>query len=557
LRRSTYLAAALASVTATAGAVELHPAMPALAQPGVPRLWETVPDGDRVEPHASLTPREPYRWMFAPGEAVQVRVVCGAEAQGERAVLTVWDWNRDPVAQERFRRPCDEMVPFDVTGRGTYLLTLDLFAGDRCVSRLARSFSVCPSNLDRRESWAEDQFFVGTCAFPGRQHWRNGYGPAMPPGFSEQQSRDMDAELAARLGLQVVRPDLPVEWRSEDAALDFARADASLGAWTSRGFKLDLQVGQPPDWAILPQYKDVTDPKWRYPRLETPSRRWVAECAARYAKDAALIELYNEPDNRDFWRGTPEECLAWVGWAEEEARRAAPGVPIANGGYCLIEPEWTGIFARALLGKTDLVAYHSHGGIPEIESTFAAMRAVHAAAGYEHPTFVNTEMGYAAWRLDVERSQAATAIQKLLFCWSHGHRGALLYCSRDIGGPRQRSGDADWGFIDYTMCPRFAYGALAAFIDTYAGAHFDAVLAEPQHLRAYLFRAEDALLASVFVPHDGTQPVVLTSDAIRAELVDPMGNRTPLPSPERVEIDAGYYPLTVVFHGASKVRSGE
>jgi len=185
------------------------------------------------------------------------------------------------------------------------------------------------------------------------------------------------------------------------------------------------------------------------------------------------------------------------------------------------------------------------------------MRAVHAAAGYTKPSFINTEMGYAAWRLDVERSQAATAIQKLLFCWSHGHRGALLYCSRDIGGPRQRTGDADWGFIDYTMCPRFAYGALAAFIDTYAGARFDSALTETQHLRAYLFRADGALIAGVYTPYDGTQALTLTSDATGAELVDPMGNRTALPSPERVEIEAGYHPLAVVFRGATKVRREE
>jgi hypothetical protein len=282
----------------------------------------------------------------------------------------------------------------------------------------------------------------------------------------------------------------------------------------------------------------------------------VAECAARYGKDAALIELYNEPDNRDFWRGTPEEFIAWSRWAEEETRRAAPGAPIANGGYCLIEPEWTGLFARALLGKADLVAYHSHGGSPEIEATFAAMRAVHAAAGYAQPTFINTEMGYAAWRLDIERSQAATAIQKVLYCWGHGHRGALLYCSRDIGGPRQRTGDADWGFIDYTMCPRFAYGALAAFIDTYAGARFESVLAQTQHTRAYVFRTDGALLVACYTLHDGTQPLVLTTDATRAEIIDPMGNHTPLPSPNRLELEAGYYPLTVVLHGATTAAIG-
>jgi len=373
------------------------------------------------------------------------------------------------------------------------------------------------------------------------------------PGLTEQASRDLDAELAARAGLQIVRPALPIEWPSEDAPIDFTRADASVAAWTSRGLRLYLQVGQPPEWALLPQYAGVADPKWRYPRREGPSRRWLAELLPRYAKDAAFVELYNESDNRDFWRGTPEEYTEWAGWAIEEIERAAPDVPIAAGGYCLLEPEWTGLFARALVGKLDLIGYHSHGDVTALEANFRAMRATHAAAGYVAPVFANTEMGYAAWRLDMERHQAATAVQKLLYCWAHGHRAALLYCSRDIGGPRQRAGDADWGFVDHFFCPRFAYGALCAFIDTYAGASFERILTEAQPFTAYVSRSDDARIVAVFTSYDGERAVTITSDAARAEIVDPMGNHTETPTAERVELEAGFYPLSVILHGATTV----
>jgi len=544
------LAAAALLLASTAHAIPLRPSMPVLERPGVPLLWATVPDADRVESNVALQPETPYRWVMEPGPPFVVFVKIGGEARGERAVLTVWDWNRSPVAQQQLSKPCDERIAFDVEGRGTYLLTLDLFAGDECACRLARSFSVCPANLARREAWRADEFWVGTCAFPGRQHWTNDFGPAKALGLSEQESRDLDAELAARAGLQIVRPDLPIEWPSEEAPLDFTRADASLAAWTSRGFRLGLQVSRPPDWAILPQYAGVTDPKWRYPRREGPSRRWLAESVARYAKDAAYLELYNEPDNRDFWRGTPEEYIQWANWAIEEIKKAAPGVPIAAGGYCLLEPEWTGLFARALQGKLDLIGYHSHGDVTALEASFRAMRATHAAAGYEKPVFTNTEMGYAAWRLDMERHQAATAMQKLLYCWAHGHRGALLYCSRDVGGPRLRT-DPDWGFVDHFFCPRFAYGALSAFIDTYASASFEAALTEAHPFSAYLFRRDDARIVTAFTTYDGERSAVVTSDATRAEVVDPMGNHTEAPTSTRVELKADFYPATAILYGAT------
>jgi len=162
-------------------------------------------------------------------------------------------------------------------------------------------------------------------------------------------------------------------------------------------------------------------------------------------------------------------------------------------------------------------------------------------------------MGYAAWRLDMERYQAATALQKVLYGWAHGHRGALLYCSRDIGGPRLRPSNPDWGYLDYFFCPRFLYGAVAALVDGYAGASFERVLYETSQVHAYLFRAEGKLLVAAFTPNDWRQPLLLESDAHSARIVDPMGNATPT-EPGRLEIDGSFYPQTLVLEGATTVR---
>jgi len=544
----------LVAVSAAQG-LTLRPDMAALERPSVPRLYASLPDADIVEPNVKLEPLEAYRWVFDVGETVTLRAEATAEAKGERAVLTVWDWEVRSVAEQSFEVPFAEDLPFEVEGRGTYVVTLDLFEGEECQSRLVRSFSTCPPNHGKRDDWKYDEFFLGTCAFPGRQHWGNDYGDATPPGLTEQESRDIDAELSARLGLQVVRPDISAMWRGEDQPLDFERCDAALGAWTSRGFKLDLQVGRPPaDWTILPMYADVEDPKWRYPKREGPSRRWVAEVVGRYAKDAEFIELYNEPDNRDFWRGTPEEYVEWATWAAEEVRRAAPEATIVNGGYCLIEPEWTGIFARGLVGMVDGVAYHSHGDVDNLSRMLDAMRAIHSAAGYEPPAFVNTEMGYAAWRYDIERSQATTGLQKALYCWAHGNRGALLYCSRGIGGPRRPVGDPDWGYIDFFMCPRFLYGGVSALVDWYAGARFDAVLLETAQKHVYRFRRGDDVIIAAFTPSGGTQMVTLVAEVESCVSVDPMGNATPVEDASRVEVELGGYPATLVFSGAKRVE---
>jgi hypothetical protein len=198
------------------------------------------------------------------------------------------------------------------------------------------------------------------------------------------------------------------------------------------------------------------------------------------------------------------------------------------------------------VGDIDWVAYHSHGWIPEIKDELHAIRAIHAAAGFQDPVIVNTEMGHAAWRLDQEREMAATAVQKVLYCWAQGHRGALLYASREIGGPRQIG--ADYGYLDYTFCPRWMYGAVGALVHAYAGATFEHTLVESPGLHAYLFRRGDDCLLALFAPDNVPKAVSVDADAEGAILIGPMGNE------EAVSLDqpvtAGLYPITIRLEGA-------
>lgn len=530
----------------------LAPDLPPLAAPGVPGLAESVPDADRVDPALRLEPERPFRWVISPGETFTVRLHAPA-ASGTRVVLTAWDWDLRPVWRHEAATPAEADVRFRSEGRGTYLLTLDAFdAGGEFRARLARSFAVFPPNDALRGRWRESGFRIGSCSFPGRQHWRNDYGTGAPAGMTEQQARELDAELAARMGIDLIRIDLPIEWPAEDAPIGFERADACVETLVRRGFQIVLQLVPAPDWAVLPAYAGRTDPLWRYPRREGPVRRLASEAARRYGRHAAFIQVYNEPDNHDFWRGTPAEYADYLRWNVEELREAAPGVPIANGGYTLLNPEAMGLIARAAAPLTQIVAYHLHGSIARLPDVFAAVRAaVAAAGGPENPRWMNTETGYAAWRLDRERDQAATAVQKLLWCWSRGHEVALLYCTRDVGGPRQRPADPDWGFVDHYFCPRFAYGAVAALIDRLAGARFDATIMEAWHVHAYAFRTASGRTVAVFVPEDRETEVEVVSDARAARVVDPMGNATPAPDPTRVRLRAGYYPRFVELDGAT------
>jgi hypothetical protein len=527
--------------------------MPEAPTPASPALNEGVPDADRVEPALGLQPTSPYRWVHDVGSPILIHVSVGAAAHGDRALLTCWDCENRPVYRMACSRPETRDVAFDVAGRGAYMLTLDLFDGSKCTARLIRSFCVCPANQALQAVWRKSEFQPGCCSFPGRQNWTNGFGTGHPKDIDDQAARTLDADLAARLGMTIVRPDLPAAMTGPGRPIDFGLTDLCMKTWTDRGFRLSLQVGPPgeTDWAVLPRYAHVTDAKWRYPHDEKTIREFAEAVIARYAGDCEFVEVYNEPDNDDFWRGTVAEFVAMHKTIFEAARKTAPNTRVITGGLCLVDPVRSGQIARLVRSYVDAVGYHSHGGVDNLAAAMTAMKATHAAAGYENPVFYNTETGYANWRPDQERSSASAIVQKLVYCWAHGNRCALVYASREYGGPR---GSGDWGMLDYTFCPRFSYGAVASFCDWFAGAKFVAALSEQNSLYVYEFRKGDSILAPVFISWDGRVPIKLETDAHEAFLVDPMGNRAPAKVENgRVEVLAGLYPQAIVLQGATRL----
>jgi len=528
--------------------VTLRPDLPAIRSAAAP-LYAAIPDADRRPDGPRIGPPAVGDWIGDPGRVFALTIQAPA-AEAETALLTVWNWRNQAVWEQRYPLPCEQVVSYQVAGRGTWLLTLDTLADGKPVARQARAIAATADHEAARARWASEQYRLGICAFPGRLHWTNDFGNATPPGLTEQAAREREAELMARAGFGLVRPDVAVEWRAEAQPLDFSRMDAGLQPWLDRGFRLMLQLSRPGDWAIPERYANVTDPKWRYPKRLEPTVRLNVEVMQRYRQALEFVELLNEPDNPDFWMGTVDEYHQLVRAAAPALRQAAPGLPLASGSYTLIEPVETGQMAVGQRELVDLVAYHSHGDVEKLEAMFNAMQAVHAAAGYQQPIWWNTEMGSAAWRLDQEMVQAQVCTQKLLTCWATGHRGALLYCSRETGGPRL--GHADYGILDHFLSPRFLYGTCAGMVEALLGARFERALPQAGARHAYVFRKDGALVVAAFMANRQPGTLTLSSDATQAVLIDAMGNRTPVAGGE-VELSCDGYPAYVELIGATRV----
>jgi len=229
----------------------LAPDLPLLVNGTVPQLHEVMPEHHLSGGGLSLVPDAgPYEWtkIGPTGEPFRLNVRVEL-AKYDHATLSVWNWHNHLVQQWHFPAGSDETVAFTIRGFGSYLITLDGSREGVYRERLIRNIAVTADQRAARAAWKTDEFFVGICAFPGRYHWKPGGEPTLPHGLTEQQARDLEAGLIARLGLQVVRTDESLEMgRRKNAAgeeeyyFDFSRMDAAVESYTRHGFQLALQT---------------------------------------------------------------------------------------------------------------------------------------------------------------------------------------------------------------------------------------------------------------------------------------------------------------------------
>ncbi len=541
--------------------IDLAADSPHLSSDEVPFLHEVMTEHRLSDDSLSLVPvGGPYEWtkIGPTDEPFRLNVRVG-EGNYDHATLSIWNWDNHLVQQWRIPAGAEDLVEIAITGLGTYLITLDGWREGAYRERLIRNLAVTTDNREARDAWKTDEFFVGICAFPGRYHWKPGGQPTLPAGLTEQQARDREAGLIARLGLQVVRTDESLEMgRRKNAAgeseyyFDFSRMDAAVGSYTSWGFQLALQTMNAADWAVLPQYDHHGKNRWRYPHLEHPQRAYLAALVGRYRDRSRFVQISNEPDQIGYWSGTNEEFVTQFIFSRNEIRRVAPELPITNGGYSLVDEAKCAFFVNELHDLVDFPAYNAHGNLEDYKRSFATMRRLQSEAGDTATRWVNTETGYSAWRLEQERRQAQIDAQKVLYSWANGHAGVLLFCSR-MTRPPGRDGTPDFGLLDYQYCPRFVYGSIAALTGTLSGASFRETLVESDDVHLYVFARGGDLIVAGFSIGETASTATISTDATEIIAIDEMGNARPLDPVTTLDLPLDHYPRYWLLRGATEV----
>lgn len=246
--------------------------------------------------------------------------------------------------------------------------------------------------------------------------------PLMTLGLCEdypEESRSLEAarrdlDRARDLGAKVIR--VGIGWDSVEPSpdqFDWSFWDAYITSASERGVRVIPYVCYTPKWASsAPDAKDF----WRHPpRDNADFARFMTAAATRYRGQVTSWEIWNEPDNAEYWVGDVEQFAQLLEAGADGVRSADPDAQIILGGIA-----WETIFIEQLLcdhdaeDHVDVVNVHAYfetWSPDPVEALPALINRVHdfIVQHGDGETIWLAEVGYSSYRAGASVSPAYSA----------------------------------------------------------------------------------------------------------------------------------------------------
>jgi hypothetical protein len=224
---------------------------------------------------------------------------------------------------------------------------------------------------------------------------------------------ERDFTLLARAGGSVLR--VSIGWDDVEPAndrFDFRFWDQVVALAEQRHVRLIPYVAYAPGWAVDGPAQD--DDRWRRPPRDARDFADVMEhLARRYQGRIRSWELWNEPDNADYWRGTVAQYAELLRAGAAGVRRGDPGAQIVSGGLAGKVEFLQALFALPGVAQAvDVVNLHAYDETwnPEpIEHLPLYVEAAAAAIAPARRPFWLAEVGYSNYRAGAQVSAQVRA----------------------------------------------------------------------------------------------------------------------------------------------------
>jgi len=225
-----------------------------------------------------------------------------------------------------------------------------------------------------------------------------------PPESTSEARLHEDFAALKQAGVSVLR--VSFGWddlEPERDSYDFAPVDQLLRVAEAAGVRLVPYVCYTPAW-LAPEGVAPSDVYRAPPREPAQFEELMALLSERYRGRFTSWELWNEPDNREYWLGTPAEYATLLAAGARGVRRGDPGARVVLGGIAghldFLEEL---LVEHGAARSVDVVNLHSYAetwngealeGIPDYLARAAALVRTH---GEGEPLWL-AEVGYSSFR---------------------------------------------------------------------------------------------------------------------------------------------------------------
>ena len=382
------------------------------------------------------------------------------------------------------------------------------------------------------------------------------------------EDRRLCAAAMAACGAKLTRADMAnmaaIQGKGPDT-WDFRRTDELMETLEASGISLDAIIFTIPKWAASPE--NQTNSNWKAWAIGRPLpglfERFCEGLARHYGTRIDYYEIGNEWDlqfrgtfedaveiQREAYgglrRGCPEACVIPNGWttAGESAHIARSGRPGLHE-YML----------RHAGGYFDVHPIHVHGPFAAYARTiregFFPLREKTGTSA--KPWFSNETAQTSVWG---ERGAAMAVWKKILWAWANGSVDYIWYNLKGTGW-NPKDPEQGYGLVTADFRPRESYVAFAALATVVGGGTFRRAICDDGSRYCYEFAKGGDLVLTTWGEGGADAEVTLETDATRAWLVDPMGNRSALPlSAGKASTAVGPDPCAIVLEGATFAKTG-
>jgi hypothetical protein len=242
--------------------------------------------------------------------------------------------------------------------------------------------------------------------------------------------------------------DTRTAWLNIEPAQDqweFAQLDAEIAIAHAHGVSdITLVLWGTPVWAA--SSLDADDAGWLGPGAAAPPRSladwgdFVAKVSERYRGVMTAYEIGNEPDDRKFWRGTPQQFAEMVSIAAQTIRAMDPAVTVVAPAalISMSSKQPAAIGPPAWSANVDALAFHwyprTNVAPSQLRRVVMRLRAQARGVGLGGLPLWLTEVNYRGARVGARRQYDLVA-QTNVQARSLGLKRVYWYAWTDLGPP--------------------------------------------------------------------------------------------------------------------------